>query len=171
MNLPINVFLDTSIVNNLLDIDKKESGDLTWEKNKRFTKLLIDNPVALGHMILYVNPSVKSQIGNTDDVKRKEELINKFNEFRFEECNFTIFPFTFPASFITQEQSDVIEDICKRYPNLEKDRKIIADSAFNDKINFLLTTDRKLAHQVCRVSKVRFMLPEELWDWYTHYKG
>ncbi len=169
MNFPINVFLDTSIVNNLLDIDEKKSNDLTWEKDKRFIKLLIDKPVALGDIILYVNPSVKDQIANTKDMKRKEDLIIKFNEFRFEEYNLTIFPFTFPATFITQEQSDFIDGICKKYPKLEKDRKIIAGSAFNNKINVLLTTDKKLAHQVRKIGEVSFMLPEELWNCYTEY--
>ncbi len=164
---PINIFIDTSIVNNLLDLDKREHNDPTWEKNVRFLKILISGPVMSGEMVLYVNPSVKNQINDMNDIKRKEELLSKFGEFKFEEFNLTIFPFTFPATFIAQEHSDLIETICKEHSKLESDRKIIADAAFNEKIHVLLTTDKNLAHQVRKIGKVRFFLPEELWECYS----
>jgi hypothetical protein len=167
---PINIFLDTSIVNNLLDLDKQKNNDSTWGKNVSFLKMLIGGPVASGDMVLYVNPSVKHQINDTNDKKRKEELLIKFDEFKFEEFNLTIFPFSFPATFVTKEQIDLIETICKEHSKLERDRKIMSDAAFNEKIDALLTTDRKLAHQVRRIGKVRFMLPEELWECYWLFR-
>ncbi|MFC1905529.1 hypothetical protein ACFLXL_01830 [Chloroflexota bacterium] len=164
---PLNVFVDTSIVNNLLDLNETRLADATWEANIKFIRILINGPVASGKMSLYVNPSVKHQINSTPNKERRDGLLLKFEEFKFEEFNLTIFPFSFPARFIAKEQGELIDNLCKKYPNLEKDRKIIADAAFNDKIDFLLTTDGDLAHQVRQIGNVRFMLPKELWDHYT----
>ena len=121
-------------------------------------------------MTFYVNPTVKWQINNTKDEQRKEGLLAKFKEFQFTEFNISIFPFYFPVTFISEEQSALIDKLCKDHPALSRDKKIIADAAFNEYIDVLLTTDKNLAHQVCQLGKVKFMLPKELWDSYqtTH---
>jgi hypothetical protein len=82
----------------------------------------------------------------------------------------TIFPIHFPATFMTTGQSEIIEEICRKHPHLETDRKIMADAAFNEKIDIFLTTDKDLAHQVIRIGKVKFMLPSELWNYYQSAK-
>jgi len=162
----MNVFVETSIVNNVLDLEEKRQNNLTWKENIKYLKLLLGRPVATGDMVFYVNPSVKWQINNTKVKQRKEGLLDKFKEFQFIEFNLTIFPFRFPATFITKEQSVLIKQLCTAHPALGKDRKIIADAAFNKNIDVLLTTDKDLARQVCQLGKVKFMLPKELWDSY-----
>lgn len=162
----MNVFIETSIVNNLLDLEARRPNDATGQENTKYLELLLSGPVATKEMTFYVNPSVKWQINNTKDEQRKEALLAKFKEFQFTELNLTIFPFHFPAKFISEEQSALIEQLCKEHPALSRDRKIIADAAFNENIDILLTADKKLAHQVCQLGKVKFMLPKELWDSY-----
>ena len=162
----MNVFVETSIVNNVLDLEEKRQNNLTWQENIKYLKLLLSGPVATGDVIFYVNPSVKWQINNTKVEQRKNGLLAKFEEFQFIEFNLTIFPFHFPATFVTEEQAALVDELCKEHPALFKDNKIIADAAFNDNIDVLLTTDKDLAHQVCQLGKVKFMLPKELWDSY-----
>lgn len=166
----MNVFIETSIVNNVLDLEESRPSDTTGQENSEYLKLLLSGPVATGEMIFYVNPSVRWQINNTKDEQHKEGLLAKLSEFEFTELNLTIFPFHFPAKFISKEQSALIDELCKDHPALFRDKKIIADAAFNEYINVLLTTDKNLAHQVCQLGKVKFMLPKELWDSYqtTH---
>ncbi len=160
----MNAFIDTSIVNYVLDLDEYRLDDKTWQENINFLKLLLSWPVATGEMTFYVNPSVMWQIEKTKDEERRKRLQAKCKEFQFTEYNLTVFPFRFPAKFITEEQATLIEQLCNKYPALYKDRKIIADGAFDEKIDVLLTTDKDLAHQVCQLGKVKFMLPKELWD-------
>ena len=160
----MNVFIDTSIVNHVLDLEERRLGNKTWQENIKFLKFLLTGPVTNGDMTLYVNPSVMWQIENTRDEERKKALQTKCKEFQFAEFNLTVFPFRFPATFISEEQATLIEQLCKNHPALSKDRKIIADGAFNEKIDVLLTTDTDLAHQVRKLGKVKFMLPKELWE-------
>lgn len=162
----MNVFIETSIVNNLFDLEVRRPDDATGQENTKYLVLLISGPVTNKEMSFYVNPSVKWQINNTKDDQRKEALLAKFMGFQFTEFNVTIFPFYFPAKFISKEQSVLIEQLCREHPALSRDRKIIADAAFNENIDILLTTDRDLAHQVCQLGQVKFMLPKELWDSY-----
>lgn len=131
-------------------------------KNQTECLRLILKASLVSKISLFINPSVLEQINNTPDKKRKKELLLKCKEFEFEEFNLTIFPFTFPATYITEEQSALIEKICEEHPALVRDQKIIADAGFNDKIDVLLTTDKKLARQVQQVGKVKYMLPCEL---------
>jgi hypothetical protein len=162
----MNVFIDTSIVNYMLELNKPRPNDTTWQDNIKYIEQLINGPVANGDIIFYVNPSVNSQINNTKNKKRKMVLLSKFKEFKFKEFNVTIFPFRFPATFISKKQSTMLNDLCTKHPALSNDRKIIADSAFNKNIDVLLTTDTNLAHQVKHLDGVKFMLPKELWDLY-----
>ncbi len=160
----MNVFIETSIVNNVLDLEESRPNDTTGQENIKYLELLLSEPVVTGEMIFYTNPSVKWQINNTKDEQRKEGLLTKFKEFQFTEFNLTIFPFHFPATFISKEQSALINELCKEHPALSRDKKIMADAGFNENIDVLLTTDKDLAHQVRQLGKVKFMLPKELWD-------
>ena len=165
---PINVFVDTSIINNLFDLEQPRDDHPTWTQNVEYIELLLSGPISSGKIVLYVNPSVKQQISNTPDAKRRQELLSRFDELKLEEFNLTRFPFSFPGTFASKEQVDLIDSICIRHPKLERDWKIIGDAAFNDKIDILLTTDKKLAHQVAKIGKVSFMLPKELWEHTKH---
>ncbi len=78
----MNVFLETSIVNNILDLEEKRQNNLTWQQNMKYLKLLLSKPVATGDMTFYVNPSVKWQINNTKVKQRKNRLLAKFKEFQ-----------------------------------------------------------------------------------------
>ena len=160
----MNVFIETTIINNILDLEGNRPTNTTWQDNIKYLKLLLDRLVDVGDMTFYVNPTVKWQINNTKDEQRKEGLLANFKEFQFTEFNITYFPFYFPAKFLTKEQSVLIKQLCKEHPALSKDRKIIADAGFNENIDVLLTTDKDLAHQVRQLGKVKFMLPKELWD-------
>lgn len=102
----MNVFIETSIVNNVLDLEERRPNETTGQENVKYLKLLLSGPVATGDMTFYVNPSVRWQINNTKDEQRKEGLLAKLKEFQFTEFNLTIFPFHFPAKFISKEQSD-----------------------------------------------------------------
>ncbi len=161
----MNVFVDTSIVNNLLDLEENNVSSLNAQDAK-YLKLIFKDYVNANKVILFVSPSVKQQIDNTKekDKKRRVELLAKFHELHFTEFNLTIFPFQFPAKFISKEQATFIQQLCTKHPALRKDQKIIADAAFNDSIDVLLTTDKDLARQVCQVGKVKFLLPKELWE-------
>jgi hypothetical protein len=160
----MDVFVDTSIVNNLLDLEEHRAYDSNWKENVKYLKQILKGPVAIGSVTLYVNPSVKQQIDNTEDEERKARLLAKFHGFRFTEFNLTIFPFHFPAKFLSEEQAVFIHQLCMEHPGLLKDEKIIADAGFGDNIDVLLTTDENLAHQVGSVGKVKFLLPKELWE-------
>ncbi len=162
----MNVFVDTSIVNYVLDLEEKRQNNPTKQEDIKYLKLLLGSPVATGDMTFYVNPSVKWQINNTPCKQRKEGLLTKFKEFQFIEFSSTSFPIVFPVVFMTEEQSALIKQLRTAHPKLGRDAKIMADAAFNNNMDVLLTTDRKLAHQVCQLGKVKFMLPKELWDSY-----
>ena len=120
-------------------------------------------------MKLFINPTVISQIEATKDTERKDELLSAVQQFQFTEFNMTIFPFRFPAKFISEAQETEIQQLCLTYSALERDKKILADSAFNESIDVLLTTDRDLALKAPQFSKVKAMLPKQLWDFFeTH---
>ncbi len=85
----MNVFIETSIVNNVLDLEEHRPNNLTWQENIKYLRLLISEPVATGDIAFYVNPSVKWQINNTKVEQRKEGLLTKFKEFQFTDINIT----------------------------------------------------------------------------------
>lgn len=160
----MNVFVDTSIVNRLLDLEEYRENDPNWQEVVKYLKLLLDGPVAGGSVALYVNPSVKREIENTKVECRKTRLLSTFHQLHFTEFNLTIFPFNFPARFISDEQEQYVRDLCTQHPALSRDQKVIADAAFSNSMDYLLTADRNLAHQVGQVGKVKFVLPKELYE-------
>ena len=137
----MNIFIETSIVNNILDLNEKRTN--LFGKNQTECLRLILEEASTGKVSLFINPSVLEQINNTPDETRKRKLLQKCKGFKFEEFNLTIFPFTFPATFITQEQSAFVDKICKKHPALVRDQKIIADAGFNDKMDVLLSPKGK----------------------------
>lgn len=158
----MNVYLDNSIINNLLDLNESRP-EPNWEENRKYLMKLRDGPLLAGDMTFFVNPSVISQIQATTDPVRMEALVNIAHQFSFTEFNLTIFPLSFPAKFLTAEQKNQIEKIRAQHPSLEKDIKILADAAFSDFIDVLLTTDKDLARKVPQLGRVKVMLPKKLW--------
>jgi len=159
----MNVYLDNSIINNLLDLEESRR-DLKWEENRKYLKRLRDGPMASGDMTFFVNPTVISQIQATKSPERRKALLDIVDQFRFTEFNMTIFPFSFPARFLSTEQKNNIRQLCVEHPSLEKDQKILADAAFNENIDVLLTTDDDLPRKVPQIGKVKVMRPKQLWE-------
>ena len=159
----MNVFLDTSIVNRILDLEDTRP-DEKWEHDRRYLIKLLNGPVVGGTMTFVVNPTVMSQIRDTPKLERREKLTSIAKQFNFTEFNMTIFPFSFPARFLSEEQKEKIQSICSQYPSLVRDQKILADATFNESIDVLLTTDRELVHKVLKLGRVKIMLPGQLWE-------
>jgi hypothetical protein len=158
----MNVFLDTSIVNRILYLEDTRS-DEKWKQDRKYLIKLLNGPVAGGTMTFVVNPTVMSQIRDTPELERRKKLTSIAEQFKFTEFNMTISPFSFPARFLSKEQKDEIQKTCSQYPSLVRDQKILADAAFNERIDILLTTDRKLARKVHLLRGIKVMLPADLW--------
>jgi len=165
----VNVFIDTCIVNRVLDSDDSRP-DHKWEEDRKYLMKLQCSPVTSGIIKLFVNPSVMSQVKATRDPERRKALIAMAKQFQFTEFNVTIFPFSFPARFVSQVQKANIQQLCVEHPKLAPDEKILADSAFGDNMDILLTTDRDLV-KLQQLGTVKIMLPEELWKYYEAYKS
>ena len=165
----MNVFIDTCIVNYVLDLEESRT-DPKWQEDTEHLKRLLDGPVTHGNMKFIINPTVIRQVKATDDADRREALLSVVQEFKFTEFNVTIFPFSFPARFLSTEQKVEIQKLCRDHPKLARDKKILADSAFNDMIDILLTSDHKLARQGAQIGRVRVMLPKELWVYWLSIK-
>ena len=161
----MNVFADTCIVNRILDLEATPPHS-KWEEDQEYLRQLLSGPVASGTMKLFINPTVISQIEATKDTERRDALLSTVQQFEFTKFNMTIFPFHFPAKFLSEAQKAESQQLCVTYPALERDEKILADSAFNETIDVLLTTDRDLARKVPQLDKVKVMLPKQLWDVY-----
>ena len=159
----MNVFLDTSIVNRILDLEEMRP-DAHWEQDREYLNNLLNGPVSGGSMTFLVNPTVMSQISDTPDFERRRRLSYIAERFRFTEFNMTILPFSLPARFLSEEQKVEIQGICSQYPSLIRDQKILADAAFGEGIDILLTTDRELAHKVPLLGRLKVMLPRDLWE-------
>jgi len=143
----MNVFVDTCIINRVLDLEASPS-DLKWQEDRRYLQRLVNGPVACGTMTLFVNPSVISQIEATKDPERRNALLSVAKQFKFTEFNMSIFPFTFPVWFLSAAQKAEIQRLCMDHPALANDEKILADSAFNENIDVLLTTDKEVTRKV-----------------------
>lgn len=159
----VNVFVDTCIVNRVLDLEKSRP-DHQWQEDRKYLLELQRGPVASGIIKLFINPSVMSQVKATEEPERREALINIATRFKFTEFNMTIFSFRFPARFLSPAQKAKIQQLCTGHPNLIPDEKILADSAFNEGMDVLLTTDRHLA-KLQQLGTVKIMLPKELWEY------
>ncbi len=71
---------------------------------------------------------------------------------------------------LSKEQAEILDKICD-YPSLRKDKKIIADAAFCESIDILLTTDRNhLANkefnlQASKILDLKIFTPKELFEY------
>lgn len=164
----LNVFVDTCIVNRILDLEESRP-DREWEEDRKYLMELQSGPVVSGIIKLFVNPSVMRQVKATTVPERREALVNIAKQFKFTEFNMPSFPFSFPARFFSTAQKAKIRQLCLERPYLRKDRKILADSAFNKDMDVLMTTDRDLA-KLQQLGTVKIMLPRELWQYYEAHK-
>ena len=165
----MNIFLDTSIANRILDL-KETRPDPRWEQDRVYLNKLLKGPVARGTMIFLVNPTVMSQIRDTPDFKRRRRLVSIAKRYKFTEFNMSIFPFSFPARLLSKKQKDEIQSICSQYPSLINDQKILADAAFGEGIDVLLTTDGELVRKVPQLGWPKVMLPRDLWEYFQGRK-
>jgi len=165
------VFVDTSTVNRILDINVERNGDLQYEKDRLYLSKIVEKYVKTGDVLVIVNPTVRQEIENTTDDQRKKRLVNLFCEFHFTSYNKTIFPFHFPATFVTEQEKETLIALVQDIPSFKKDEKVFADVAFNSQVEVLLTTDREhLANDRFRDSirrrgldkKIRVFTPEQL---------
>jgi len=138
----INAFVDTSTVNRILEIDTGEVKNALYEEDRLYL-FKIMGYAEKGIVQLIVNPSVKREIEKTSDSHKKKRLLTLFAQFHFTPYNTTIFPFTFPAYFITEVEKGALEELRKKISGFRKDQKIFIDAVSNAQVKVLLTTDRK----------------------------
>lgn len=161
-----NIFLDSSIINRILDMDRTIPSESTYEEDRHFLRKILNISLANEEIKLYVNPSVKMEIEKTQDVQKRKELLKIFGKYRFMPFNKTILPFTLPATLISEEEVKILEDLCNRISGLKRDEKIIADSAFCEMIDVLLTTDRKhLADRKIEIGHLKIFTSKELFGY------
>jgi len=166
--MAINIFLDTNIIDRILRIDEEIPSNFTYEEDRRFLRKILDICSKNEEIKLYVNPSVKIEIEKTRDEQKKKELLMVFEKHEFLPFNKTIFPFTFPATFISEE-AKILEDLCNKISGLKKDAKIIADASFCKIIDILLTTDRKhLANKGIQIKNLKIFTPKELFEYLSN---
>jgi predicted nucleic acid-binding protein len=147
----VKAFVDTSIVNRILDIEVVKPKDPKWEEDREYLLKILENYVEKGAVQFIVNPSVKQEVENTPDPPKKKKLLASFSQFRFTPYNKTTFPFTFPAYFVTEEEKRQLEDLSKQISGFAKDKKIFLDAMANSQAEVLLTTDREhLANEKLR---------------------
>ena len=170
----ISIFVDTSIINRLCDIDIEKTTAL-YEEDRKFLSEISKRP----NVRFLVNPSIKQEIENTQDQRRREELLNAFSKYPFISFNKSIWgktkygkekSFTFPAHFLSPEEEEFCEELERKFPCLEDDMKIIADGIFNRDIDILLSTDphiyRDLAKFVLDKNiRVKIFNPKECFDY------
>lgn len=143
----IKVFVDTSIVNRILDIGIEKSKDILYEEDRHYLSKIMQEYVDKGIVQLFANPSIKLEIENTSDHQRKQELLTEFKNYHFTDFNKTVFPFSFPATFVTEEEKLILEELRTKIKNFNKDAKIFLDAVSNSQIDALVTADRE--HLAC----------------------
>jgi len=141
---------------------------------RKYLSKIIENYVEKGAVSFIVNPSVKQEIENTSDLQKKQWLLALFNQFHFTSYNKTIFPFSFPARFVTEAEKSDLEELRKKVAGFEKDEKIFLDAVSSSQVRVFLTTDREhLAQEEIRDylkskglhNKVRVFTPKEFYEY------
>lgn len=161
-----NIFIDTNIVNLILDINVENPNDTTYEQDRCYMKEILRVIAKDNRFKLYVNPTIKQEIDACPDSKRRDSLLNIFNDLNLMSFNLTILPFVLPGTIISKEQAKIIDDLCRENAGLKKDQKIIADSAFCNEIDILLTADRKhLAGKNLKIGSLKICTPKELHEY------
>jgi len=175
---PINVFVDTSTVNRILDIGISKPEHWRYEEDRLYLSKIIEECVKKSKIKLFVNPSVKREIEATPNLQRKKQLLAISEQLHFTPYNKTIFPFTFPAHYVTEEEKEMLQRLKSYMPKgFEKDTKFFLDALADPEIDVLLTTDyddlaRKklrdyLANEGVKI-KIKIFAPKEL---YEHLQG
>jgi len=170
----IKVFADTSIINRILDIRITRPKDCRWEEDRQYLYRLQQDYIKKGVVNLTVNPSIKLEIEKTADPQRRKQLLALFNKFHFISYNKTIFPFRFPAHFVTGEEKSDLKELCRKSRGFKKDEKIFLDAVSSRCVEVLLTTDRK--HLTTKETRnylkdkgldkvVKIMKPKELYEY------
>jgi len=172
----IGVFVDTSTVNTVLNMDKKVPASSYNDKEDRlYLSKIVKQFVKSDIVRLIVNPTVEQEIKRTPDLQRRDDLLMKFNQFHFTSYNKTIFPFVLPATLFASEDKETLKQLFEDLPKeFKKDKKILADAVFNQQIELLLTVDREhLANDRLRNSlesvgldkKIKVFTPKELLEY------
>jgi len=170
----INIFVDTSIINKICDIDIKKT-DHQNEEDRKFLSKILEN----SNIKFLVNPSIKQEIENTQDQRRREELLNTFSKYHFIPFNKFIWgktkdgkekSITFPVNFLKPEEKEFCEELEQKLPRLKDDMKIIADGIFNKDIDILLSTDIHIYKDLVkfilkRNIKVKVFNPKECFNY------
>ena len=171
----IGIFVDTSTVNTVFNMDKKAPAfSYNDEEDRLYLSKIVKQYAKNDVVRLIVNPTVEQEIKRTPDLQKRDALLMRFNQFYFTSYNKTIFPFRFPATFLASEEKEALKQIFEDLPKkFKKDKKILADAVFNQKIELLLTTDRKtLANYRLRNrlesvglhKKIKVFTPKELFE-------
>ena len=158
----LNIFFDTCIINRILDLDKRES-DAKYEEDRRYLGKILNLCSEEDKINFFINPPVKTEIYNTTNESRRQKLLKVCAQYNFKPFNKTILPFSLPGTFISEEEVEILNKVCKSNPELMKDKKIIADSAFCKEIDILLTTDRDLAD--INIPTLEIFTPKELFEY------
>lgn len=162
VNKKLNIFLDTCIINRILEIDNKCGSDATYEEDRLYLSKILDFYSNRDEINFFVNPTVKSEIDNTNDNLRRAKLMEVFDRYDFMSFSVSIFPISFPVTFFSEEESEILDVICEKNPELKKDKKIIADSAFCKEIDILVTADKNLAE--VDIQNFKIFTPRELFE-------
>ena len=170
----IKVFVDTSTVNRILDVEESRPENLPYEEDRKYLPKILENYVNKDIVQLFVNPSVKLEIENTPDPQRRGQLLDVYNQFHFTSHNKTIFGFSFSAIFVKNEEELMLEELRTKIKDFDKDAKPFLDAVSNSQIEVLLTTDREhLANEKLRNflrskgldKKVKVFTPKEFFEY------
>jgi hypothetical protein len=167
----IGVFVDTSTVNRILDINVKKVNDSKYEEDREYLTKIVKQHIKSDIIRFIVNPTVKGEIQNTKDLQTRERLLDQFDQLPFTSYNKSVFPLYFPVTFLTEEEKKTLKEVFQDIPSFKKDERIFADALFNSQIEVLLTNDREhLANDTFRSriqrkgldKKIKVCTPKEL---------
>ena len=157
----LNIFLDTCIINRILDIDKPES-DTKYEEDRNYLIKILDL-YSNDKIKFFINPSVKTEISKTMDRLRRHKLLDICSRYDFISFNKNFFPLCFPFTFVSEEKIKLLNALCEDNPSLNKDIEIIADRVFCTSMDIVLTTDRRhLASKGIHLQNLKIFTPKEL---------
>jgi len=154
---PVKVFLDNSAANRIAELDeeiatisgKSDTSDQTYKEDRVYLNKIISFE-GKGIVRLYYHPWGLHEGEKTKNEQKRKAILKEYQKRYQTEYHSTTFPILMsdetPATFVTEEQSRVIDDILNGLPKkFEKDLKMLSDALFNPKIKFqyILTCDRE----------------------------
>lgn len=149
--------MDNSAANRIAELDeaiatisgKSNTSDQTYEEDRIYLNK-ITSFEGKDFIRLYYHPWGLYEGERTKNEQKREAVLKEYQKRYQTEYHSTTFPILMsdenPATFVTEEQSRVIDDILNGLPKkLRKDLKMISDALFNPKIKFqyILTCDRE----------------------------